>query len=86
MEQPPGFVAQGEHQGCVCNLKKALYGLKQSPWAWFGKFFAAVMEFGLQRCQTNHSAFHLHTSAGYVLLVVYMDDIMITNDDSGGIA
>ena len=27
MEQPPGFVAQGEYEK-VCCLKKALYGLK----------------------------------------------------------
>jgi hypothetical protein len=44
------------------------------------------MEFGLQRCQTNHSIFHLHTSAGYILLVVYVDDIVIIGDDSRGIA
>jgi hypothetical protein len=50
MEQPPGFVAQGEYRGGVCKLKKNLYGLKQSPRAWFGKFSKAVMEFGLQRC------------------------------------
>ncbi|EOX99943.1 Cysteine-rich RLK (RECEPTOR-like protein kinase) 8 [Theobroma cacao] len=37
MEQPPGFVAQGEC-GKVCYLRKSLYGLKQSPRAWFGKF------------------------------------------------
>jgi hypothetical protein len=86
MEQPPGFVAQGEYRGCVCKLKKTLYGLKQSPRAWFGKFSKAVMEFGLQHCQTDHSVFHLHTSAGYILLVVYVDDIVITGDDSGGIA
>ena len=30
MEQPPGFVAQGEI-GKVCRLRKSLYGLKQSP-------------------------------------------------------
>jgi hypothetical protein len=67
-------------------LKKALYGLKQSPRAWFGKFFEAVLKFGLQRCQTDHSVFHLYTSAGYIFLVVYVDDIVITEDDSGGIA
>ena len=37
MEQPPGFVAQGEIDR-VCLLRKSLYGLKQSPCAWFGKF------------------------------------------------
>ena len=30
MEQPLGFVAQGEF-GKVCRLHKAIYGLKQSP-------------------------------------------------------
>ena len=29
MEQPPGFVAQGE-SGLVCRLRRSLYGLKQS--------------------------------------------------------
>jgi hypothetical protein len=38
MEQPPGFVAQGEYHSCVCKLKKALYGLKESPQTRFGKF------------------------------------------------
>ena len=30
MEQPPGFLAQGEIVR-VCHLRKSLYGLKQSP-------------------------------------------------------
>ena len=37
IEQPPGFVAQGE-SGLVCRLRRSLYGLKQSPRAWFGRF------------------------------------------------
>nr|GEW76489.1 polyprotein, putative [Tanacetum cinerariifolium] len=43
MQQPPGFVAQGEF-GRVCKLKKALYVLKQSLRAWFGKFSNAMKD------------------------------------------
>ena len=46
MEQPSGFVAQGEI-GKVCHLQKSLYGLKQSPRVWFDKFSQAVEEFGM---------------------------------------
>ncbi|XP_039158784.1 uncharacterized protein LOC120288727 [Eucalyptus grandis] len=83
MEQPPGFVAQGEN--LVCHLHKALYGLKQSPRAWFGKFSDAVIKFGLKRCQVDHSVFSSVSSAGCILLVVYVDDIIITGSDSDGI-
>ncbi|RVX08923.1 Retrovirus-related Pol polyprotein from transposon RE2 [Vitis vinifera] len=48
MEQPPGFVAQGE-SGLVCRLRRSLYGLKQSPRAWFGRFSYVVQEFGMLR-------------------------------------
>ena len=37
MEQPPGFVAQGESD-LVCKLRRSLYSLKQSPRTWFGRF------------------------------------------------
>ncbi|RVW46759.1 Retrovirus-related Pol polyprotein from transposon RE2 [Vitis vinifera] len=48
MEQPPGFVAQGE-SGLVCRLRRSLYGLKQSPRAWFNRFSSVVQEFGMLR-------------------------------------
>ena len=35
MEQPAGFVVQGEI-GKVCRIRKSLYGFKQSPLMWFG--------------------------------------------------
>ena len=41
MEQPPGFVAQGE-SGLVCKLRRSLYGLKQSPRVWFNRFSSVV--------------------------------------------
>ena len=53
MEQPTGFVAQGQIRK-VCRLQKSLYGLKHSPCAWFGKFNQAVEEFGMQKSKFDH--------------------------------
>ena len=62
MEQPPGFVAQGE-SGLVCRLRRSLYGLKQSPRAWFGHFSSVVQEFGMLRSTVDHSVFYHHNSS-----------------------
>ncbi|RVW47771.1 Retrovirus-related Pol polyprotein from transposon TNT 1-94 [Vitis vinifera] len=63
MEQPPGFVAQGE-SGLVCRLRRSLYGLKQSPRAWFSRFSSVVQEFGMLRSTADHSVFYHHNSLG----------------------
>ncbi|RVW59905.1 Retrovirus-related Pol polyprotein from transposon RE2 [Vitis vinifera] len=85
MEQPPGFVAQGE-SGLVCRLRRSLYGLKQSPRAWFSRFSSVVQEFGMLRSTADHSVFNHHNSLGQcIYLVVYVDDIVITGSDQDGI-
>ncbi|RVW54230.1 Retrovirus-related Pol polyprotein from transposon RE1 [Vitis vinifera] len=63
MEQPPGFVAQGE-SGLVCRIRRSLYGLKQSPRAWFSRFSSVVQEFDMFRSTANHSIFYHHNSSG----------------------
>ncbi|KOM49185.1 hypothetical protein LR48_Vigan08g001200 [Vigna angularis] len=88
MEQPPGFscVAQGESK-LVCKLRRSLYGLKQSPRAWFGKFSHVVQQFGLKRCEADHSVFYGYSTPDKcVYLMVYVDDIVITGNDVARIA
>ena len=81
MEQPPGFVAQGE-SGLVYRLRRSLCGLKQSPRALFGRFSSVVQEFGMTRSTSDHSVFYHHTSSGQcIYLIVYVDDIVITGSD-----
>uniref|UniRef100_A0A2N9IEJ3 Integrase catalytic domain-containing protein n=1 Tax=Fagus sylvatica TaxID=28930 RepID=A0A2N9IEJ3_FAGSY len=82
MAQPPGFESKGEY---VCHLKKSIYGLKQSPRAWFDKFSKAVVSHGMTRSQADHSVFFKKTKTGIVILVVYVDDIVITGSDKEGI-
>ncbi|CAM8896855.1 unnamed protein product [Rhodiola kirilowii] len=84
MEQPPGFVAQGE-SAKVCYLHKSLYGLKQSPRAWFSTFTSAVEKFGMEKSKSDHSVFYKQSGNGIILLVVYVDDIVITGNNSEGI-
>ena len=72
--------------GKVCRLRKSLYGLKQSPHAWFGKFSHAVEKFSLQKSKSDHSIFYRNSSSGIILLVMYVDDIVITRSDSTGIS
>ena len=85
MEQPLGFVSQAE-SGKVCRHRKSLYGLKQSPRAWFGRFSEVVQEFGMKKCNSDHSVFYQQSEIGIILLVVYVDDIVITGSNNAGIA
>ncbi|KAL9263669.1 Retrovirus-related Pol polyprotein from transposon RE1-like protein [Drosera capensis] len=82
MEQPPGFIAQW---GKVCHLCKTLYRLKQFPRTWFDPFSYAVVLFGMKRCNVDHSIFSMSSPAGLLLLVVYVDDIVVTESDADGI-
>ena len=59
MEIPPGFEDE-KTQGKVCKLKKALYGLKQSPRAWFDRFNKAMISFGYQQSNADHTLFIKH--------------------------
>ena len=84
MEQPLGFVAQGEI-GRVCRLRKSLYSLKKSLRAWFGKLSEVIEKFGMHKSKSNHYVFYRNSQAGIILLVVYVDDIILTGDEMAGI-
>ena len=40
----------------------------------------------MQKCKSDHSAFYRNSSYGIILLVVYVDDIVITRSDSKDIS
>lgn len=45
------------------------------------KFSSAVQEFGFQRSHADHSLFVRKKKEGTTVLVVYVDDIVLTGDD-----
>ena len=60
--------------------------MKQSPHAWFDRFSAVVLGYGFQRSTSDHSVFVRHSSNGTIVLIVYVDDIIISGSDSTSIA
>ena len=78
---PPGLENRS-NRNLVCKLK-SLYGLKQSPRAWFDRFASTLIANGYLQCQADHTLFVKGGSGGkMVILIVYVDDIILTGDDS----
>ncbi|KAL0553695.1 hypothetical protein IC582_007597 [Cucumis melo] len=80
MSPPPGFEAQFGQQ--VCKLQKSLYGLKQSLRAWFDRFTTFVKSQGYSQGHSDHTLFTKASKTGKIaILIVYVDDIVLTGDD-----
>ena len=80
MDIPPGFESNLT-KGKVCKLQKSLYGLKQSPRAWFDRFTKVLKLDGYTQSQADHTMFVKHsTSNKVVILIVYVDDIVVTGN------
>jgi len=82
MAPPPGVITP---PGAVCLLRRAVYGLKQAPRAWFDCFRTAVLQGGFLESTADPSLFIRATPHGRVLLLLYVDDMIITGDDTAGI-
>ena len=79
MSQPKGFVDSTRPQ-YVYKLRKALYGLKQAPKAWFEKLEGALLSWGFQNSISYSSLFYSLKNDNLLLLLIYVDDILITED------
>jgi Reverse transcriptase (RNA-dependent DNA polymerase) len=80
MEIPPGFVNE-QLRDKVCRLKRSLYGLKQSPRAWFEIFSMAMKRLGYRQSDADHIMFIQRKDEKICILIVYMDDIVLTGND-----
>jgi hypothetical protein len=82
MQLPPGL---SHSTNKVCRLRQALYGLKQAPRAWFAKFSTTISRLGYSISPYHSALFIRRTDRGTILLLLYVDDMIITGDDITGI-
>ena len=69
----------------VCHLCRALYGLNQVPRAWFTKFSSTIFRLGYTASLYDSALFLCRTDKGTILLLLYVDNMIITGDDLSGI-
>ncbi|XP_071695972.1 uncharacterized mitochondrial protein AtMg00810-like [Rutidosis leptorrhynchoides] len=81
LQQPPGFV-NSTTLNHVYFLHKALYGLTQAPRAWFHRLSAALHSLGFQGSKTDTSLFIDSNGNTLLYMLVYVDDIILTGNDT----
>jgi hypothetical protein len=83
MKMPPGFRSPTLNQ--VCRLRKSLYGLRQAPRCWFAKLAGALKQYGFQQSHSDYSLFTLHKGTLQLHVLVYVDDLIISGNNSAAI-
>ena len=82
MQPPPDYPHSGSQVCCLCC---ALYGLRQALRAWFEKFSSIVAQQDFTSSPHDTTLFVRRSSAGITLILLYVDDMIITGDDFAGI-
>lgn len=80
MEMLDGFKKEGPHK--VCRLINSLYGLKQALRQRNIKLIAGLINAGFKQSPHDYSLFTLKRKEGMVLVLVYVDDLLITGDST----
>lgn len=59
-----------------------LYGLKQAPWAWHGKIDSYFPQLGFQMSMNDAAIYVMKKDKDLVIVSLYVDDIIITDNNS----
>ena len=83
MSLPPSYVHEGLNLSAntICHLHKSLYELKQASRQWFSKFSTALLQKGFLKSSSDHSLFVKTYVSTFIALLVYVDDIIIANNN-----
>ena len=81
MKLPPGYSHYPGFPHRVFQLRRALYGLKQAPRAWFAKFSSTISRHGFSGSSFDTALFLRRSGHGITIILLYVDDMIITSDD-----
>ena len=69
----------------LCKIKKSLYGLKQASRQWFSKLTNKLHNQGFLQSKNDYSFFIKKNNDLVTFVAVYVDDIVLTGDDTPSI-
>ncbi|KAJ0547538.1 putative RNA-directed DNA polymerase [Helianthus annuus] len=76
---PQGYYSPDESR--VCKLVKSLYGLKQAPRKWNERLNSVLIDYGFVQSKCDHSMYVLARNGVFIVLLVYVDDIVVTGNN-----
>lgn len=65
----------------VCRLVKSLYGLKQASRQWNEKLTSALVQLSFTQSCLNYSLFTKRNGAAIIVILVYVDNMLITGNN-----
>ncbi|KAL0288524.1 UNVERIFIED_CONTAM: Retrovirus-related Pol polyprotein from transposon RE1 [Sesamum angustifolium] len=72
--------------GKVCKLKRSLYGPMQASRQWNQELTSKLLAYGFSQSQHEHCLFIKQSAAGILILLVYVDDVLLTGPSEVEIA
>lgn len=76
VKQPEGFIVP-DQENKACKLVKSLNRLKQAPKQWHENFDSVILSYGFQISESDNCLYHKLVKNKYVILCLYVDDILI---------
>jgi hypothetical protein len=85
LKQPPGYIVLGK-ENYICQALRSIYGLRQIPRQWYRKLHNFLVRHGFTPSSQDGNLYYLREGHQILILVLYVDDLLITGNYSRKIA